>query len=95
MLTEKFPMLAVHDLSGPDRLGNPEIDFPIGMCFGDSDIMGTEGADEIVKNNKYFKSGESQIFKIENATHRLDVEKPTELPKLMIDFFERNCSRYY
>ena len=57
MLTEKFPMLAVHDMSGPDRLGNPEIDFPIGMCFGDSDIMGTEGADEIVKNNKYFKSG--------------------------------------
>ena len=95
MLTEKFPMLGVHDLSAPDRLGNPAIDFPIGICFGDSDIMGTEGADKIVKNNAYFKTGKSQIFKIENATHRLDVEKPKEIPKLIIDFFEGNCSRYY
>ena len=59
MLTEKFPMLGVHDLSAPDRLGNPAIDFPIGICFGDSDIMGTEGADKIVKNNAYFKTGKS------------------------------------
>ena len=76
MLTQKFPMLAIHDMAGADRLGNPHIDFPIGMCFGDSDIMGTEGADRIVKGNKYFITGQSQIFKIENATHRLDVEKP-------------------
>ena len=59
MLTEKFPMLAIHDLAAEDRLGNPAIDFPIGMCFGDSDIMGTEGADKIVKNNKYFETGQS------------------------------------
>ena len=37
--------------------GNKEIDFPIAMVFGDQDWFGTEGADEIVRNNKHFKSG--------------------------------------
>ena len=62
MLTEKFPSLAIHSMDAEDRLGNPEIDFPIGMCFGDSDFMGTEGADKIVKSNKYFQTGQSQIY---------------------------------
>ena len=48
MLTQKFPMLAVHSLEDFDRLGNEDISFPIGMCFGDSDIMGTEGAEDII-----------------------------------------------
>ena len=92
MTTQKFPMLATHSLEDFDRLGNEEIDFPIGMCFGDSDFMGTEGAWDIVEDNKHFESGRSQIFKIKNATHRLDIEKPVELPKLMIDFFEGNVT---
>ena len=85
-------MLAVNDMASYDRLGNPNIDFPIGMCFGDSDIMGTDGAEYIVEDNKHFKSGKSQIFKIKDATHRLDVEKPQEIPQLMIDFFEGNVT---
>ena len=52
MLTEKFPALGIYDMQGSDRLGNPDIEFPIGMCFGDSDWLGTEGAVQIVKNNK-------------------------------------------
>ena len=94
MLTEKFPALGIYDMQGSDRLGNPDIDFPIGMCFGDSDFLGTEGAEQIVKNNKYYESGQSQIFKIRDATHRLDVEKPQEIPALMIDFFEGKVTRY-
>jgi|LakMenE01Jun11ns_1017448.scaffolds.fasta_scaffold8134291_1 hypothetical protein len=31
-----------------ERLGNPTIDFPIGVVFGDSDFLGSEGSDEIV-----------------------------------------------
>jgi len=31
-----------------ERLGNPAIDFPIGVVFGDSDFLGSEGSDEIV-----------------------------------------------
>ena len=80
MTTQVYPLLAVHSLEDFDRLGNEEIDFPIGMCFGDNDFMGTEGAEDIVSDNKHFESGRSQIFKIKNATHRLDVEKPNELP---------------
>ena len=59
MLTEKFPALGVYDMQGSDRLGNPDIDFPIAMCFGDSDFLGTEGAEQIVKNNKFYQSGQS------------------------------------
>ena len=47
-----------------------------------------------MKNNKYYESGQSQIFKIRDATHRLDVEKPQEIPALMIDFFEGKVTRY-
>ena len=51
--------VSLHSLAAKDRLGNPEIDFPIGMVFGDNDFFGTEGADEIVRNNRHFESGKS------------------------------------
>lgn len=35
-------------MQSKDRLLNPEIDFPIGIVFGDSDFLGSEGSDEIV-----------------------------------------------
>jgi hypothetical protein len=40
-------------------LYNPKIEFPVGVVFGDSDFLGSEGADEIVKNSKFFETGES------------------------------------
>ena len=46
-------------LRAENRLGNPDIEFPIGMVFGGSDFFGTEGADEIVRNNKHFETGKS------------------------------------
>ena len=52
-------MHSVHPLQEPDRLGNPEIDFPIGMVFGDADFFGTEGADDIIRQNKHFATGKS------------------------------------
>lgn len=53
----KFPFLARHPMQAVDRLGNPEIDFPIAAAFGSKDYFGSEGADEIIRNNKYFKDG--------------------------------------
>ena len=64
-------MHAIHPLQAADRLGNPKIDFPIGMVFGDADFFGTEGADEIIKQNKHFASGKSQLFKLEDCSHQL------------------------
>ena len=43
-----FGAFALHPTNLPDRLGNPELPFPIAFCFGDRDWVGTEGADEIV-----------------------------------------------
>ena len=48
-----------NSLNGKNRLGNPSINFPIGMVFGDSDFFGSEGADEIIKGSKQFASGRS------------------------------------
>ena len=42
------PMSARHPLQAEDRLGNPSIEFPIGIVFGDNDYFGSEGADQIV-----------------------------------------------
>ena len=77
-----------HSLIAPDRLGNPNIDFPIGMMFGDMDFFGTEGADEIVRNNKHFESGRSQLFKLKNSTHWCTKDQPQEAISIMIGFFE-------
>ena len=55
----KWQALGRRDMAGPSRLGNPKIDFPICMAFGDRDFLGTEGAELIVKQNKHFSSGRS------------------------------------
>ena len=70
-VTSKFPMYAYHPLQAADRLGNPEIDFPIGIVFGDKDNLGSEGADQIVKANKRFDSGRSQLFRLADCTHEM------------------------
>ena len=76
------------DMSGPDRLGNPLIDFPICIVFGDNDFFGSEGSDKIIRNNKHFKIGRSQLLIIENSTHLIHIDRPNELAGLMIEFYE-------
>ena len=71
-----------------DRLGNPECKFPIGICYGDRDFHGSDnGAEEIVKKNKYFKSGKSQLFQIRDSGHNIFFDQPDELAHIMIGFF--------
>ena len=41
----KYGAYALHPLTRDDRLGNPEISFPIAFAFGDRDWLGTTGAD--------------------------------------------------
>ena len=67
--TCKHVMNPHHSLLESDRMMNPNFDFPIAFCFGDRDYNGSEGAEMIVKNNKYFKSGRSQVFRLDNAGH--------------------------
>lgn len=40
------------------RMGD-NFDFPLAVCFGSRDWLGSEGADELVRGNKFFGTGES------------------------------------
>lgn len=66
-----------------------DFDFPIAFCNGTRDMFGSaEGSDKIVKNNRHFKTGRSQIFKLKNAGHNLFLDNPDGLTEQMIGFFE-------
>ena len=49
----KYLFQAYHPLSRPDRLLNGT-KFPITICFGDRDFMGTDGTDQVIKTNAFF-----------------------------------------
>ena len=65
----RWIVIGIHDMTGPDRLGNPSLDFPICAAFGDRDFIGTGGTDKIVRNNMHFKSGRSQIIIVDKCSH--------------------------
>ena len=71
IMLHKFFGYARHPLQSEDRLGNPNINFPIACAFGDRDFLGSNGADTVVRNNKHFASGDSQIFLVLNASHNI------------------------
>ena len=49
-----------------------DFDFPIAFVNGTRDFFGSaEGSDTIVKNNKHYSSGRSQIFKLQNSGHNV------------------------
>ena len=58
------------------------------MAFGDRDKFGSDGAEEIIRNNTHFKSGRSQLFRVEDCEHPMMFDQPFELVRLMIGFFE-------
>ena len=63
-------------------------DFPIAFCHGTRDWFGNaEGADTIVKKNKFHRTGQSQLFKLENSGHNLHLDNPDGLTTYMIGFF--------
>ena len=74
--TFKFGVFAHHCLTESDRLGNPNLPFPIAFCYGDQDWLGTDGADRIIKGNKFFNDGISQLFILEGSDHLTFLENP-------------------
>lgn len=46
--TFKYGCYPYHCLTEVDRLGNPNLPFPVAFCYGDHDWLGTVGADKIV-----------------------------------------------
>lgn len=77
-----------HSVHEKDRMMNPDIDYPVAFSFGDRDFFGSDGAELIVKANRHFESGRSQLFKVENSGHDLEWDNPYKLVEQMIGFFE-------
>ena len=63
-----------HSWEADDRLGNDKIDFPVGFVYSDRDWNGSEGADNLVRRSKHFKTGRSQIFSIKNSRHEIHAD---------------------
>lgn len=85
--TFKFGCYPHHCLTESDRLGNPNLPFPIAFCYGDQDWLGTSGADRIVQGNKFFADGISQIFILQGSDHTTFLENPDQLVEFMVGFF--------
>ena len=81
----KYQFFAYHPLTEPDRLLNNTI-FPISICYGDRDFMGSEGADVVIRSSAFFSSGESQLSVVPNAGHLLHIHNPAYLTNLIIGF---------
>ena len=63
--------------------------FPIAFVNGTRDFFGSaEGSDTIVKNNRFFETGQSQVFKLKNSGHNVFLDNPPQLCEYMIGFFE-------
>ena len=77
-------------MQSEDLLGNPKIDFPIAIAYGDRDFFGSEGSDTIIKGNRHFESGlkRSALLRIEDCGHNMFLDQPKVLAELMIGFFE-------
>lgn len=41
----KYGCFALNPLTAPDKLGNPDLPFPIAYAFGDRDWTGSDGAE--------------------------------------------------
>jgi pimeloyl-ACP methyl ester carboxylesterase len=70
-VTNEYGSLGKLSMLNKDKFGNPEIDFPVAFIFGEADWHGSEGADEVVRESKFYQSGESQLFRLVNTGHNM------------------------
>ena len=61
-------------------------EFPICVSFGDRDYLGSEGADMIIKSNKFFATGESQLILVPNCGHAIINMRPDYLVEMLKGF---------
>ena len=86
---------AFHSWEAEDRLGNARIDFPIGFVYADRDWNGSEGANDIVRRSKHFKSGRSQIFAIKDSDHEMHTDQTDELVRLTVGFMDGSITGHF
>jgi cardiolipin-specific phospholipase len=73
---------AHHPLQMEDRLGNPDLPFPISIVYGDADWMDSRGSRQIIRANKFFASGESQLHVLANSGHQFFISNPDGIAEL-------------
>ena len=54
--------------------------------------MGSAGADETIRTNAFFESGQSQLLVISNAGHLPHIHNPQELAAAMIGFYNETMT---
>jgi cardiolipin-specific phospholipase len=82
-------------LDSEDQLRNPDLNFPISFIYGENDWMDSRGSREIVKANKFFSTGESQLHILENAGHQLFMNNTKGFIALMIADLTGNLRHMY
>jgi len=81
-------------LCSPGLLFNIE-SFPIGCSYADRDFLGSEGADWVIKSNAFFKTGQSQLFRVPNTEHNIVQGNPSALVNMLTAFFYEDVSFVY
>lgn len=83
----KYFAFCENSIFTPERILQ-DFDFPIATVNGTRDFFGSaEGADRVIKNNRFHASGQSQIFKLHNSGHNVFLDNPPALTDYMIGFF--------
>ena len=95
MASFKYGCFCVNSLATPDKLANPDLPFSIAYAFGDRDWVGSDGAESIVKANKYFDTGISQIFSIPESDHLTYLNNSDALVQKMIGFFKQTTTHEF
>ena len=81
-------------LCSPELLLNNK-SFPIGCSYADRDFLGSEGADWVVKSSAFFKTGESQLFRVPNTEHNIVQGNPNAIVELLTAFYYGDVSYVY
>jgi len=66
-------------LHASEKLANPDFPVPISFIFGDRDWVDSTGSEVVVRANKFFESGESQLHIVSNSDHNMHMDHPEEL----------------
>jgi pimeloyl-ACP methyl ester carboxylesterase len=74
---------AHNPLENADRLGNAELPFPISIVYGDVDWMDSRGARDIIRRNKFFETGQSQLHVLPNSGHQFFINNPEGIAELI------------
>lgn len=90
-----FGLHAYAPLCSEDKLLNSDLNFPISFIYGETDWMDSRGSREIVKKNKFKKTGESQLHVLPDAGHQLYMSNPEGFVELVTNDLKGRVKKQY